>query len=60
MDPSDRPTEYDGPKDEPEGWWEAFWMRFEDNTGLDRDDALDLLRELGVVAWRQLEGLLRD
>jgi hypothetical protein len=58
--PSDRPTEYDGPKDEPEGWWEAFWMRFEDNTGLDRDDAMDVLRELGVVAWRQLEGLFRE
>ncbi len=27
--PSDRPTEYDGPKDEPPGWWEAFWTRFE-------------------------------
>jgi hypothetical protein len=58
--PSIRPTEYDGDKEEPEGWWEAFWMRFEDNTDLDREDAMDLLRELGVVAWRQLEGLLRE
>jgi hypothetical protein len=58
--PSIRPTEYDGDKQEPEGWWEAFWMRFEDNTDLDREDAMDLLRELGVVAWRQLEGLLRE
>jgi hypothetical protein len=22
--PSDRPTEYDGPRDEPPGWWQAF------------------------------------
>ncbi len=58
--PSDRPTEYDGPKDEPPGWWQAFWMRFEDNVGIDRDGALDLLRELGVVAWRWVVGLPRE
>lgn len=23
--PSDRPTEYDGPKDEPADWWQRFW-----------------------------------
>jgi hypothetical protein len=27
--PSERPTEYDGPKDEPAGWWDGFWKRFE-------------------------------
>jgi hypothetical protein len=58
--PSDRPTEYDGPKDEPPGWWQAFWTRFEDNLGMDRGDALDLLRELGVVAWRWIVGLPRE
>jgi hypothetical protein len=58
--PSDRPTEYDGPKDEPPGWWQAFWTRFEDNIGLDRAGALDLLRELGVVAWRWVLGLPRE
>ena len=57
--PSIRPTEYDGDKEEPAGWWEAFWTRFEDNTGLDRKDARDLLRELGVVAWRWIEELPR-
>src|SRR3990170_3337678 len=41
--PSDRPTEYDGEKAEPEGWWNAFWKRFEDNIGLDRNEAMDLL-----------------
>ena len=58
--PSDRPTEYEGPKDEPPGWWQAFWTRFEDNIGLDRDGALDLLRELGVVAWRWVLGVPRE
>jgi hypothetical protein len=58
--PSDRPTEYDGPKDEPPGWWQAFWTRFEDNVGLDRSSAIDLLRDLGVVAWRWVLGLPRE
>jgi len=66
--PSDRPTEYDGPalsgaegpKDEPPGWWQAFWTRFEDNIGMDRDGAMDLLRELGVVAWRWVLELPRE
>jgi len=58
--PSIRPTEYAGDKEEPAGWWDAFWMRFEDNTGLDRKDARDLLRELGVVAWRWIEELPRE
>jgi hypothetical protein len=58
--PSIRPTEYDGEKQEPEGWWEAFWMRFEDNTDMDREDAMDLLKQLGVVAWRWIAELPRD
>jgi len=28
--PSDRPTEHDGPKQEPPGWWEQFWEYQED------------------------------
>jgi hypothetical protein len=58
--PSDRPTEYDGPKDEPPGWWDAFWQRFEDNVGMDRGGALDLLRELGAIAWRWILQVPRD
>ena len=58
--PSDRPTEYDGPKDEPPGWWQAFWTRFEDNVGLDRDGPMDLLRRLEVVAWRWVLGIPRE
>ncbi len=44
---SDRPTEYDGHKVEPNDWWETFWTRFEENTGLSRDDAQLLWRRLG-------------
>lgn len=29
-----RPTEYDGDKHEPAGWWSAFWRRYTENTGL--------------------------
>jgi hypothetical protein len=58
--PSDRPTEYDGPKDEPPGWWEAFWTRFEDNLGMDRGEAMELLRDLGAVAWRWILNIPRD
>ena len=49
---TDRPTEYDGPKDEPHGWWEGFWNRFENNLQFSRWDALSVLRELGGIAWR--------
>lgn len=50
--PSDRPTEHDGPKVEPDDWWEVFWRRFEDNTGMDREDAYNLWRRLGIKAWQ--------
>jgi hypothetical protein len=52
--PSERPTEYEGSKVEPAGWWEAFWRRFERNTGLTEGEARDLWRRLGLRArqWR--------
>ncbi|MGC9521594.1 MAG: hypothetical protein ACP5HG_06895 [Anaerolineae bacterium] len=50
--PSDRPTEYEGPKVEPEDWWAAFWQRFEENTGLSEADARELWRKLGFKAWQ--------
>jgi len=53
--PSDRPTEYEGSKEEPAGWWEAFWQRFESNTDMTREKALELLRSLGAVARRWWE-----
>lgn len=54
---TDRPTEYDGPKFEPPGWWESFWHRFENNLQFSRWDALNVLRELGGIAWRGFQVL---
>ncbi len=45
-----RPTEYEGPKQEPPGWWDAFWQRFEGNTGMDRQDAYALWLRLRMNA----------
>lgn len=45
---SDRPTEYEGDKTEPEGWWNAFWYRFERNTGMDEFDARELWEQLDI------------
>ncbi len=54
---NDRPTQYEGPKEEPPGWWDAFWRRFADNTGLNQDQAYDLWRSLRMQArkWFVLE-----
>ncbi|MCC5844938.1 MAG: hypothetical protein JJU05_11860 [Verrucomicrobia bacterium] len=41
-----RVTEYDGPKVQPEGWWEEFWERHEANTGDTRQEAVRKLRRL--------------
>lgn len=41
-----RPTEYDGSKQQPGGWWGAFWQRHEQNTGQSRSDALGMLDRL--------------
>ncbi len=49
---TDRPTEYDGPKEEPAGWWEAFWQRFESNTGLTQQEAMELWQRLKMDAGR--------
>jgi hypothetical protein len=50
--PSDRPTEYEGPKEEPADWWDLFWKRFEENTGLTPQQARDLIHSLKMVAGR--------
>ena len=41
-----RPTEYDGPKEEPEDWWERFWRHSEERLGRSREDAIELWRRL--------------
>ncbi|NEQ97962.1 MAG: hypothetical protein F6K30_14785 [Cyanothece sp. SIO2G6] len=43
-----RPTEYDGPHEQPVGWWDEFWRRYEENMGRSREDAMEL--------WRRLTG----
>lgn len=62
--PTGRPTECGEPCPERSrgapGWWQAFWTRFEDSVGLDREGALGLLRKLGVVARRWALGLPRE
>lgn len=54
--PSQRVTEYDGSKTQPAGWWQAFWNRFESNSGISRDRAYQLLRSLKAYtgAWTDL------
>ena len=47
-----RPTEYEGPKEEPPGWWDAFWKRFEGNTGMTRQQAYELWQRLKMNARR--------
>ncbi len=37
--PRDRPTEHDGPKQEPPGWWRQFWEY--------QQDFFDQLSDLG-------------
>lgn len=43
-----RVTEYEGNKVQPEGWWEEFWQRHQENTGDSREEAIaKLIRLLG-------------
>lgn len=44
--PSDRPTEYDGNHQQPRGWWENFWRRYEQDTGRSPANVMELLRWL--------------
>jgi hypothetical protein len=52
-----RPTEYDGPKVQPSGWWDAFWKRFEDNTGLTQFEARSLWRSMRFYAGKWIESI---
>jgi hypothetical protein len=47
-----RPTEYDGPKIQPPDWWDNFWKRHFDNTGLTREEAIKQLRKLNGPNYR--------
>ena len=41
-----RTTDYYGMKVEPSGWWQEFWQRNEENTGLTQAEAIRNLRRL--------------
>lgn len=62
-----RPTEYVGCKVQPAGWWNEFWQRYEENTGIDRRSAIVNLRRLLGGDYEQrpvselyLRGVLRS
>lgn len=41
-----RITEYAGSKVQPRRWWRDFWNRFEENTGINRNEAILRLKKL--------------
>jgi len=49
---SGRPTEYDGSKVEPADWWQDFWQRFQNNTGLSQQQAIELWQKLKINTGR--------
>jgi len=46
-------------KYEPPGWWDTFWHRFENNLQFSRWEAMDVLKELGAVAWHWFGAITR-
>ncbi|HZH97896.1 MAG TPA: hypothetical protein VEX38_02910 [Fimbriimonadaceae bacterium] len=48
-----RITEYYGAKVQPQGWWEEFWRRHEQNTGDTREEAMRKLRRLLGQEYQQ-------
>ena len=51
--PTGRPTEYVGPHEQPPEWWNAFWERHFQNTGQNREEAMELLRKLLGDRWAE-------
>lgn len=47
---TDRPTEYEGTKEQPAGWWSEFHKRHQQNTGQSQWDVWELFDRLGLVA----------
>lgn len=55
-----RPTEYNGRKDQPADWWQQFWKRHEANTGQTRIETIAMLHQLLGPSWHRLpEAALR-
>lgn len=48
---SGRPTEYEGPKFQPPGWWASFWATHQKNTGQTREQTIAMLQELFGPNW---------
>jgi len=46
-----RPTEYEGEKFEPPGWWDAFWKRHQANTTMTPEETIRMLRKLYGPSW---------
>jgi hypothetical protein len=46
-----RPTEHSGPKVEPPDWWERFWARHFENTGVTREQTIEMLERLLGPSW---------
>jgi hypothetical protein len=46
-----RPTEYEGPKQQPDNWWDKFWQRHQQNTGQPQEEVMEMLRRLLGKAW---------
>ncbi len=47
---TDRPTEYEGTKEQPAGWWSEFYKRHQQNTGQSQWDVWELFDRWGLVA----------
>ena len=48
---TNRPTEHDGPKIQPQWWWDSFWDRYEKNTKMTRQQALQNLHSRLGYGW---------
>jgi hypothetical protein len=48
---TDRPTEHDGPKVQPPGWWRDFWARHQAEFGRDREAVCAALRDVHGPDW---------
>lgn len=46
-----RPTEHSGPKVEPPDWWQKFWARHFENTGMTQEQTIELLKRLLGPNW---------
>jgi len=46
-----RPTEHAGPKLEPPDWWDRFWGRHFENTGMTKEQTIEMLQRLLGPNW---------